>query len=805
MSNPRSEMSEAVSTSAMQAQMDETVLQLYQQLTDAEFDNDIFTKYHVKKYTLVNQKNELVDVWIYDQYSRHFPILEDQLTKRAESILAAAKSIFSDPQSGEQLFEKIPYLDALWREFLNILQTEFYSKSIDESKFKTQKEEGNKLIKRFINDITYLWKLSQTDFNEEKFREFHRQLWKAVETTNTSYKRNHILTINTDPLVQSVQYYERGDHPSAHHRSTAEVSNFIAYGTGYLDPQGKTHITDTGFRHASLSPIDLYKEEKREIEAIKSSMRGQAVLLNSDTIEDDTALLEGAISRSIDLMHRYYHFKTTGMTKETMSKLIEKEMQPRLPEEKQKQITTFHWVNVSLLTVTNDSEAQRRQYEETILAADLVRGEEAPDVMKRVAEAGKNAKTADTPLTADDMANLTRPRIDPIIFDLGVNYEALSAQRLGFEFQTYPPEQDFENNRAFFQLLELFTMQMKTALSQFPTVPPEFKKALQELTEISAKFKKEIEKLLSHCSILYAARFQAYQKDQSLKNQAALESAEKKLITQKKELHARAKEIIESYQEIFQSSINIAIGTMKSAIKSLIRQSEPGLRTVLNALNDFQFVNYLYLQLPQTGAWFNHDNNFKLQSRIVDLAQQLGKLEHYYPNVEAPSKTTHSWNCKSGNDRSNVMAFHVDQIRQQSQKQTQKDAVQKARVSHYVGSAFALHPTYDTNGGGPKFGGNIKAGIRFDVGHVDDAFADMQHSLSKLATHKMAGKLRKIPENFQLLDRAYQPSTVHQSSASKSGFFAHPVPQPGPPLQSAGEQSSPSLRKRSDSSGSKPE
>ncbi len=738
MSNAR----QPATATKMQKYFQAAVTELHATVADMKHDDAIFKKYRVKKYKL-KKKDEPVEVWIFNSESKPFPILEDQLMKRAESIYESAREIFN--KTGTSSFFQTAGTDTsvrgglsgLMGKFKEILNKEFYSKEIkDEKDFHAQYKRGKKLISNFINDIAYLYggggKYSFTKEEEcaEFYAKFYKDLWETVEKTHPDYKRSHILVINENPQVRCVQYYERGEHPSAHNRAGIDVSNFIAFGTGYLDKEGWLHITDTGFRHASLPPIDLYKKEQEEIDLFEKQAK---VIVRRSTVGEKNVRTsvssdEKRVQEVIDNIHRDYQLQTVGITKKDMDILLHTEMKKYALDEKQ----TLNWVNVGLLTVTDDKEKQERQYRETILAAERIRGEEYIKISK------------DPSL---------RPAVNPIMFNFGVNWQARDKSLLA---KIYPDEQKFENQRAFFQLQKIFYEQMQTTAKKMMADHPDSKNGnlikiivniINELSKNQIDFEQKIEGVLKDYISKYAEAFNVFdgrgksQRTEAEKNEVV--KAEKELQAFKTYYYQEADTLLGKYRKEYHSSQLIEnIEKLKEIAKD---QREPA-QQFLNALKDFQNINTFYLD----DSWAKPEHNFKLQASIFNLAGQLSKLERY---TESLSCTTRSLNCKSDNDRSNVASTFVDSVRALRQQPSISN-VPFDREKHYSGSVFPLHPTYDTDGGGAKFGG------RFDSGHPSRKFAAMQIATSGLATHKMKKKKRKIPTKFELGEIPQQEPAV---------------------------------------------
>ena len=249
------------------------VSQLHEKIQEnKQYDQKIFKKYHIKKYKLMDdQHKEPVEAWIYDHQSKYIPILEDQAMKRAQSLCEAARVLFEKQKYNVDLIEKTFSL------FENAINHVLYPSNIDEATFEAQFTKIDSLIHQLINDLAYHWGHAHAhpyELTKKDYAEFYKNLWDTVEIVTSLYKRSNILVINNDPNVQSVHYYRRGSQPftpdekermyrSSHHREDPGLSNLISYGMGYLK-KGIPVITQSGFRHASLPPIGLYKKEERK-------------------------------------------------------------------------------------------------------------------------------------------------------------------------------------------------------------------------------------------------------------------------------------------------------------------------------------------------------------------------------------------------------------------------------------------------------------------------------------------------------------------------------------------------------------
>lgn len=767
-----------VSASPFQAKAETLASKIYKEISlspKADLDPDqllMLQKYKVVKYLKKNNDGEPIEVWVYKPYHYQNPILEDQALKRAESIIQGAKKLFHDEKYSKESQHKLDSIMAILKsdikkmyevplltpaeqskiekeekkacaskykesdacidhaiellslnkesmdqlttkekmqklqnatnqlknnttkQAINVLlaQRDKINKEIREigikikqkvlaPTFKKNKEKIKHLIQQLINDVAYTWGHAHPRSNylkEKDYQHFYKNLWKAVEEAPSRYKNTNLLVFNEDPLVMSAQYYERGTqytenaklqtkaYRSSHQRDAVGVANFIAYATGHIDPQGyltasneskpEIMMTDVGFRHASLPPIDLYKEEK---------------IVGGNHIDCVNATTQNFIA-------------------------LFKEMESRVSSKP----TDINLINVSLLTVINDKDDQKRQFQDTILAADRLRSRHAA--------------------------------YKPITFDFGVQWTATGTVR------SYPDAQRFENNRALFQLLKLCIGKLKQANANNPLLDSLEKSAndFYMLIEYNNEpftadgVASTKEKGVLFFARLYDEAFNAYHIDSSPANQVALDDAERALNTAKESLYEFANKSIEA---------------LKNEIHALNLKE---LKIQASTIEVYYSLEALYniLDLYLNDKWHQLEYNFKLPAQIIELGSCLSKLES---RLNMKGRTVTSWNCKSNNDRSSTMAAHVDILRAQHLNQALTYLDNKGQMqyvsSHYVGSAWAQHPILDTDGAGPKFGGDIVRGVIKDSGHPDDGFAEMQKTTSRWATHILA---KKLPDEY---------------------------------------------------------
>lgn len=734
---------------------------------------------------------ERVEVWRHDANSLQVPILEDQALKRATSIIMAAKKIIEDEKrphqngAGRQLNEvwtafkneiQLLYSDKLLAaaelnelkskvakaneqkyqalkqliekarsakkpdirdqylaeaDILNKENIELENMAIQESvaaKFEKQRAIIKKNINELLNDVAYIW--GRTSVNPHvlmaaDYQAFYQALWHAVEEVIPPHKRSHILVFNEDPIVMSVQYYERGvvastqknekQYISAHKRDGAGIANFIAYSTGSLDLSDASEpclMTDLGFRHASLVPIDFYKQEKRQ----KLDLHAECVNVTTQNF--------------------------TALYTEIQSRLFA-ETTPKTVAEKKEIEPVVHLINVSLLTVKVDDNEQKKQFQDTILAADRLRSR-------------KNST------------------FKPITFDFGVQVDAT-----GSKLRYYPDEQKFENHRAFFQLHTLLIEQFAQLQESMPRILHNplwqslqkkthfFTTAIERRPEIY--FENGIE-LTERGVLPFAERYDractAYFDKPTLDNKALMQLAEQRLNAEKISLYQAADGLLTLYKTDY-PAVKKLFQEQLTTLKQHLQGSQSNLhfveaqQTLLFALVDFTRILDLYLN----DTWHTLDENFKLPATLIDFGSCLGKLDASFPNEKTPRCTTTSWNCKSNNDRSSTLAAHVDIIRAEhlGQKLFYKDSRNQPHYvsSHYVNSAWVQSPILDTDGGGPKFGGKIVGNLVKDSGHPFATYAELQISTSKWATHKLAEKSKSLAVPTKL--KLGKTTEVHHS------------------------------------------
>ncbi len=299
-------------------------------------------KYAADKFLLQTPESDPVELWVFNHKTfQDVPIIEDQAQKCAEAIVSGAKEVFKMTGMGDQ----IPTLDLLEKAFTQKIQA-FFTLPVTEEHFKDQIKKTNRYIRELLNDIGYIYGENCGDVIDDAakfYKDFYKSLWHAAEEVDLSFKKNNILVINR--AANTVQYYARGtqslipgdtekQYISAHKRDEVGVPNFIAYSTGHLDANGNPVITEVGFRHASLPPIELYKKEE---ELPEGDLHAECVEITTQNID-----------------------------------LLAEEMRRHLGSRDEK----LHWLNVSLLTATGgsvDDENQKRQYRETILGAERIR------------------------------------------------------------------------------------------------------------------------------------------------------------------------------------------------------------------------------------------------------------------------------------------------------------------------------------------------------------------------------------------------------------------------------------------------
>jgi len=521
--------------------------------------------------------------------------------------------------------------------------------------------------------------------------------------------------MNTDPEVNSVQFYERGTQPlkeaqtdkdyfSAHKRDAEGIPNFIFYSTGYLDGGKNIVLTDSGFRHASFPPIALYKQSTiKEI-----IMRSAPITLPSPSIKSDTFSMQDdmvvEIKETIDVMR----YVTVNMTTHNMKHFCQEAYTRLNLDEKTQKTQPLTWINVSLLTVTNDKEKQERQFDETMLAADRIRSEKG---------------------------------VHPITFTLGVNWAATGT------FPTYPSKQRFENERAYFQmqlgfLERLEKINAKIKEDKDPCAKPinALIEKLLTLKELAVVFKQEIDDDIAKTAEIYNNAFLDYQTKPNDVTLLVLYKAEATLQKTKQNFYTKANDYFTQQTAAF-ASIATELEPLLKEIdsKQTITTAASALTEGRNSLN-FAIQDFIEIQKLLThDQWQTKANNFKLQTHLLDLANNQSKLDSFY---QTNTQTASSFNCKSNNDRSGTEAAHLDQLRAKRQTTTGIDPFKQ-----YATNACCLSQPYDTDGGGGKFGAHF-----YDSGHPYKEYATMQEMTSSLASHKFLSKALKtgVPTKMKL-------------------------------------------------------
>lgn len=635
---------------------------------DLNYDPNIYKKYHIKKYIVKSTIGEEVEIWRYQKESLAFPILEDQATKRGESLLTAARELF---KNDDQKLKLLSHIETNYQSQI----TKFFDMPFDKKNdFEKQQTALSELINQLLNDIAYVWGHCNPDITaitKQDYQAFFINLFQTVEEVCPAFKTRNLLVFNE--VTQTVQYYERGTYPdniskvdtqekeknsddkqsesinhnkkvyySAHRRADVGIPNFIAYGTGYIK-NTKPIITDTAFRMASLPPTRLYGTKR-----------------DQDTLE---------------------------MTVQNMEALW-KEMASRVaPESKGKtteELPPTFWINVGLLTVDQqlDKENQGRQYRETIIAANRLYAR-------------------------------SKGQFNPIIFDFGVNWAAQ-----GNWIYKYPSDQKFENQRAFSQLLDLAALNLK--LVENEKLSDDAKaiiKIFQSLIDLSYQYRialAGVNQLINYHASMYDASFYQYIKNPDEKTKKEMLVALKNLSDSKSKQYKTIDNNFTLYKTTFlekQKTLNSALNNYNKEHKS----NDETAKRLSIMCEDLLCIHDYFLN----DTWHKKENNFKLQSRIIDFGQQIHQLESLYKSKICTVTTFH---CKSNNDRSSAMAAYVDQLRQ-SRIDPNLD-----KVNHYIGGAWALSTVIDTDGGGPKFDGNS---------HPDSEFSKFQKATSKWATHKL--------------------------------------------------------------------
>jgi hypothetical protein len=695
---PPKPIKEALSKPPLAKRFTNIANDLYDQIkkNPAEYDKNIFIKYQVKKYLLKNQEGEPVEAWIFDADSKPFPILENQLFKSAEALIEAAKITFA-----EEKHPGIAELETLWKGVEAIIN-DFYKSDqyINEALFAKQVKKGKECIYGLINDILYHWGRTHSNtrnLTEKDYKKFYRDLWKNFEKITPTYKISNIFSVNEARDVNSVQYLERGAHQfdskdpnkkhyrSPHERDAQGLANYSVYGTGYLTKSKKITITDTGHRHASLPPIDLYKREKKE-------KLGDGYL-QSECIEIAKQNMEDA-------------FKEMQLHAGEMK--LEKD-KADLNEEKPAKKTKFNLVNVGLLTVA-PLDHQDRQYEETILAAELSRSE--------------------------------HPEWNRVSFNFGVDPLAIGHLPL------YPDHQKFENQRELFRFEKIFLDQLEFTLSNTPD-DNDYKKifAIHSALAICLDHSKIIEQEVQEEFKKYKKCYIDFLNNPTDDNRKVLRLAKEQFQNFKKTQYDALNSIIEEYKEAYallQPDIHKHFTALTALREARIKEKS---WTEVDELLLFVFKDYDQIHTDFfDNNWQQLEHNFELQTRIITLTTNLQKLAAIYPNADEPTYTEASSNCKSSMDRNITLSAKTDQLR----AQRVQDEFDKKR--HFSGSAYAQIPANASYGGASKFGRSWK--IVKESGHPDPDYAKLQIMATGFAADKLQKSYLKngalIPKNSKL-------------------------------------------------------
>ncbi len=670
------------------------VNELHQQITAKDSkaipDPQIEQKYQTARYQLVNEEKEPVETWEFRKKNfNDIPIIEDQALKCAEAMILSAYHIFDK----EGMSAHKPELDQLMQTFKKKI-SELYQKAVNENDFYLNADSITHYLKYLMNDIalTYSRFYPNIDKLDDKeyaklFNNFYKSLFHSVWDIDIPHFKNNILVLNKE--AKTIQYYERGTQPTfidekseekgkvyiaSHKRDAVGVPNFIAWSTGHLDENGKPVLTQSGFRHASLPPISLYKRKYHKTPI--------------DCVDITTSNMQ----------------------------ILGREMRAKVGEKPEK----LNWINVSLLTVMADTDYQERQFRETILSADRIR-------------------------SRDDATIL------PITFDFGVNIFATSKSPI----TALPNIQIIENHRALFQLHKLLVNTVNKTDRQVASVFVGFDK-------IATQFEEKIEQPILAAAKTYDQIFQAYSALQNNYNAASeiaksqpttdninranelkhqleqslnqLKDAEIALNNKKSEVFDTANALMADYYKQFTATNKVFIEKALELLKS-----DPESQSLCNVLEDLKIIIDLYQN--KDNKWNDVKNNFKIQAYIVDIASNLEQLGAY---------VTSSWNCKSNNDRSALMAWFVNAIAERRRNPNINNVLQ----SHYQGSAWVKATEADTLAGGPKFGAQLLAKfIRVHYGHPLPELARMHETTAHWAMHIFEKKAHtfSIPYEFKLM------------------------------------------------------
>lgn len=675
-------------TLPMQQEYQEIVTDLYGKIVTSDFNADIFRKYNIKKYdVLLNKDDEPVEVFIYHANSKPYPIIEDQAIKCVTSLMLATKKILQGEGRNED--DELAELEKkINKDLLALLQKPINS----QEDFSAQFEEANTLIKGTLNNLAFIWSKNHPQhlfLRQDDYIKFFIQLKHFSDVITPEYGKSNILTINDDPEVNTVQYYARGTRgengertfQTSHVRNKVGIPNFVASVSGYLDHSGQPIISSPGdFSHASFPAYDFYTQEKQEKRPLG-----------------------------------YYSPESISIATKNMLAL-ETEIRLRLTPEEEKEETPLTWINVGLLTVINDKEQQDRIYEETILAADRLRSRNANFI--------------------------------PIILDCGVNYAA-SLQRTGFNAigsrfaYTYPPNQYFENQRSFFQLHQHILASLEPAITHLPkeenTPTGEVHAALTNIftcyQELSASLSnpdpdlnfKSYEKNLMEEAKRYDRAMKKFEKANTPANREEVETRLKVLKKSKENHYEKMNNIFTAYTKQY-NEFKAIIDNNILAFHSAPPFSEEPYRSLITVIKDFNQALDLYCN----GKWLYEENNFKLQAALSNLGDHLEVINHCFPSTTGSTHTASSYNCKSRNDRSAVLAMVKDQMRaEQDNTLLEKPPLDKAK--HCLSCATTFVPEMDTHGGGYKFGGKEND----PAGHPNREFAKRQGKTAKWSTKKL--------------------------------------------------------------------
>lgn len=612
-----------------------------------------------------------------------------------DQAVKCAESIFEAAKiifSQEKRDDQISMLKKVMHQF-DLRVVELYKQPISKKNFSEQRDEINNIIHAVLNDIAYVWGYSHSEEDQAKL-------------TSDSYKGFYNSLWEAIEIVKP-QY--KNNHILVINRHP-EVMSVQYYERG----SGKGIARDTQSAH---------KRDKVGVPNFISY--GSGIIRSDNTLQIENVGFRHASLPPIDLYNNpNTHEECVSITTQNLE-LLKNEMANKL-DHKPNEIC--YLINVSLLTATNDKEKQARQAAEITLAAERVRNE----------------------------------YFQPIMFNFGVNVLALGmidvagASYMPKPIRVYPATQNFENQRAFFQLQLLFQEKItsiNTFLEEAFSSPEEtsiipyikaFMRDFDEFSSFTSSFEEKIELMLEPDISAYKLACQQFDSASEQQKEIArieMQNKEVALNNKKESFFSLGDEIYKKYKILFNESYLIQENLIKHfKLNNIHKMILPITSRIIYLLEDFLAIQKLYLN----DEWYVPSNNFKLQANLIDLGVLLNELDFYIKNKSSFVAT--SWNCKSNNDRSAAMALILEIMQLSRTNPTLNVAAFSS------GNASSLSAVSDS-GGGSKFGGHF-----YDSGHPSPDFARLLEKTSRWSIHKLidqyevlASKQGLIPASPKLL------------------------------------------------------